>query len=59
VKNEVLHRAKEESILCTINGREAKWMVTPYVGTVFQNKLLKDRRDKRTRMKTYVTVGRP
>jgi hypothetical protein len=57
VKNEVLHRAKEErNILCTIKRRKTAWMVTPCVGTAFQNTLLKD---KRTRMKTYVTVGSP
>jgi len=59
VKNEVLHRAKEErNILGTINGRKSAWMVTPCVGTAFQNTLLKDRREERTRMKTYVAVGR-
>jgi len=60
VKNEVLPRAKEErTILCTVKIRKTAWMVIPRVGTAFQNTLLKDRRDERTRMKTYVAVGRP
>jgi len=47
LRHEVLHIVKEErSILGTIKGGKATGLVTPYIGTAFENTLLRENNRK-------------